>query len=145
METLLITGINGFLGSHLAKNLQEKYNIVGLESSTKNLFRLNDNNFKVYSASNGYEEIFKENKIFAILHTAVIYSTENVEVKNLINTNILLPVTLLEIANKYGCELFINTDSFFNNKNYNYSYLSEYALSKRQVIEWLTLLKVIVS
>lgn len=141
MKTLLITGINGFLGSHLAKTLQEKYDIIGLENSSKDLFRLNDYNFKVYSAGYGYEEIFKENKIFAILHTAVIYSTENTEVKNLINTNILLPVTLLEIANKYGCELFINTDSFFNNKNYNYSYLSEYILSKRQAIEWLSFIK----
>ena len=55
MKTLLITGINGFLGSHLAKTLQEKYDIIGLENSSKDLFRLNDYNFKVYSAGYGYE------------------------------------------------------------------------------------------
>ena len=40
MKTILITGINGFLGSHLAKGLSKDYKIVGLEYSVRNLFRL---------------------------------------------------------------------------------------------------------
>ena len=48
MKTILITGINGFLGSHLAKTLSEKYNIIGLEYSLENLFRIAECNYKVY-------------------------------------------------------------------------------------------------
>jgi len=40
MKTILITGINGFLGSHLAKALSSEYNIIGLEYSIENLFRV---------------------------------------------------------------------------------------------------------
>ena len=36
--------------------------------------------------------------------------------------------------------MFFNTDSFFNNTNYSYSYLSEYTLSKKQSLEWIKML-----
>lgn len=137
MRTILITGINGFLGSHLAKTLSKDYKIVGLEYSVKNLFRLKDYSFKVYSSDDETDTIFKENKIFAIIHAATIYRRSTEPIKNLILTNILLPVKLYELANCFNVTLFLNTDSFFNNENYNYSYLPDYTLSKKHALEWL--------
>jgi len=57
------------------------------------------------------------------------------------NSNIILPVKLYELANKYNVSKFLNSDSFFNNPDYNYDYLSDYTLSKRHVIEWLKLIR----
>ena len=141
MRTILITGINGFLGSHLAKELSKDYKIVGLEHSIKNLFRLKDYSFKVYSSSDETCTIFKENKIFAIIHAATVYRSSTDPIENLILTNILLPVKLYELANRFNATLFLNTDSFFNNKKYNYSYLPDYTLSKKHVLEWLRFMK----
>jgi CDP-paratose synthetase len=140
-KTILITGINGFLGSHLAKTLVLDYNIIGLENSIENLNRIKEFSFKVYSSKDNLENIFTENKINAIIHAATVYSKINEPLEWLMNTNIILPVKLYELANKYNVSKFLNSDSFFNNPDYNYDYLSDYTLSKRQVIEWLKLIK----
>ena len=64
MKTILITGINGFLGSHLAKRLSSNFKIIGLEFLLDNLFRLENTSFKVYATENNkWEEVFKENTL----------------------------------------------------------------------------------
>jgi nucleoside-diphosphate-sugar epimerase len=60
---------------------------------------------------------------------------------SLIDTNVVLPVKLFELAEKNECEIFINTDTFFNDPTNKYSYLQDYVLSKKQVIEWLKLIQ----
>jgi len=141
MKTILITGINGFLGSHLAKKLKEEYNIIGLEYSLENLDRISSENFLVYSSKDSLEEIFEQNNIFAVIHAATLYRRSNTPIENIIATNILLPVKLYELANSFNVNLFVNTDSFFNNSKYNYSYLPDYTLSKKHSIEWLKLMQ----
>ena len=141
MKTILITGINGFLGSHLAKELSNDYKIVGLANSIKNLYRLKDHSFKVYLSTDATCSIFKENKIFAIIHAATVYKRSTDSTQNLLLSNILLPVKLYELANRFKVSLFLNTDSFFNNVKYNYSFLPDYTLSKKHALEWLRLLK----
>ena len=44
--------------------------------------------------------------------------------------NLVWPIRLLELCIKYGCKLFINTDTFFAKKDTDYYYLREYILSK---------------
>ncbi len=141
MKTVLITGINGFLGSNLAKTFKSKYNIVGLENKLNDLNRIKNEDFKVYSsAENRFSKIFEEQEINIIIHTATIYRKDEDLVNRLLETNILLPVTLIEFAEKNGITAFINTDSFFNNDSNKYSYLSDYTLSKRHCLEWLKVL-----
>lgn len=141
MKIVLITGINGFLGSHLAISLSKKYNIIGLEYNLKNLVRIKNLGLRVYSSSDDLENIFRENDVFAIIHAATIYRRDIEPIETLIKTNILLPINLFELANKYHVKLFLNTDTFFNNSKYNYSYLPDYTLSKKHVIEWLLLIQ----
>lgn len=138
-KTILITGINGFLGSNLAKNFKKKFKVIGLEHSKENLFRISEENFKVYSSENNLKEIFDENEIYGIIHAATLYSRDNTPIKDVINTNVLLPVLLYDLALLYNVKLFINTDSFFNSSKYNYSFLPEYTLSKKHSIDWLKL------
>lgn len=140
-KKLLITGINGFLGSHLAKHLKINFQIVGLEYSLENLNRIASENFRVYSTNDTIlETVFKENNFYAVIHTATFYKRTNEPLFNLLNTNINLPVQLLELSVKYDVNLFLNTDSFFNNPSYSYSYLSDYTLSKKHSLEWIKLL-----
>tara|TARA_A100001011_G_scaffold326526_1_gene350113 strand:- start:1067 stop:1957 length:891 start_codon:yes stop_codon:yes gene_type:complete len=141
MKKILITGINGFLGSHLSKLLKSNFEVIGLEYSTDNLFRISDDNFKVYSSKNcSLENIFKENNFFAVFHVATVYRRKEDPIKHMLNTNIMLPVRLLELSNLNHVKIFVNTDSFFNNPNYSYSYLSDYTLSKKHTIDWIKLL-----
>ncbi len=138
MKKILITGINGFLGSNLAKILSNFYEIIGLEYEKSNLHRLEGRNWNVYSShENEIEKIFKENHIHAIIHAATLYRRGDEPIENLINSNIVTPIQLFELAKKNRVSAFLNTDSFFNDSNSNYGYLAEYTMSKRHCMEWL--------
>ncbi len=136
MKTILITGINGYLGSHLAKALLKDYNIIGLEYSLENLFRIANCNYKVYAAKDGIpEEVFTEQTIDIILHTATFYGKNNEDYIQMFNTNLYSPLNLLDKAIKHKCQLFVNTDTVLDR------FVSTYALTKRQFQEWLYLRK----
>jgi len=140
-KKILITGINGFLGSHLAKHLISSFEVIGLEYSLDNLHRINSDNFKVYTTKKtSLEIIFKENNFHSVIHAATVYRRKEDPIFNLLDTNINLPVRLLELCNIFSVNMFLNTDSFFNNTDYSYSYLSDYTLSKKQSLEWIKML-----
>jgi CDP-paratose synthetase len=132
IKTILITGINGYLGSRMAIALAKKYTIVGLEYSLDNLFRLQGHNFKVYSVENGVpDEVFTEHKIDAIIHAATFYGRLNEPAATMANANLFVPFDMLDKCIKAGCRLFINTDTVLDR------FVSTYALTKRQFQEWL--------
>ncbi|OIP47599.1 MAG: hypothetical protein AUK46_04905 [Flavobacteriaceae bacterium CG2_30_31_66] len=138
---ILITGINGFLGSHLAKHLKATFEVIGLEYRIDNLHRIENEGFTVYESHEAnLENIFKEHSFYAVLHVATIYRRQDEPILDLLKTNINLPVRLIELAIKYNVKLFLNTDSFFNDAKYTYSYLSDYTLSKKHSLEWIKLL-----
>lgn len=136
---VLITGINGFLGSKIAKTLSRDFEIIGLESKESNLNRISEENFKVYKTHQSLElldQIFKKENIFSVIHVATVYEKTN-SLNDMIQTNILLPVNLMELSVKYNCKLFINTDSFFTSLKEDYNYLTDYTHSKKQALFWL--------
>lgn len=136
MKTVFITGIDGFLGSEIAHALSSKYLVLGLEFSKNSLRRLPKNQFQIFDAFDNLEDIFKTKKIDFLIHTATIYRAEN-NVGKILETNIMLPVKLMQLAENYGVQVFVNTDSFFNSNTSKYSYLNEYTLSKKHSLEWL--------
>lgn len=136
MKTILITGINGFLGSSLAKKLKHNYKVIGLEHSCEDLCRIKDEGFNLYFSKDiSLDTIFEENEIDVVIHTATLYRSS--QIANVLESNILLPVRLFELATERGISLFINTDSFFNDPKYSYSYLQDYTRSKKHCLEWL--------
>lgn len=144
MKKVLITGINGFLGSNLANALMSDFIVIGLERNQNNLHRIKKENYKLYFIEeNGLRNIFEENEFYSIIHTATIYRRNSDSIETLLQTNLLLPIKLYELANEFGVEIFINTDTFFNNirDSVNYNYLMDYTLSKRHLIEWLEILR----
>ena len=133
MKKILITGINGYLGSKLAKKLASKYDVVGIEYTLDNLFRIENQPYEVYESKNGItNELFQKHKIYAIIHTATFYGRNNESNSELIYANMYLPQMLLEKAITNGCQLFINTDTVLDR------FTSNYALTKNQFTDWLT-------
>lgn len=141
MKTIMITGINGFLGSHLAKRLIPDYNVIGLGNTTDNLYRIKDLPIKVYSSrTDNPEDIFINENIHSVIHTATNYRRNNEPIRNVLETNVVLPTVLFSLCEKYGVYSFLNTDSFINSsKKADYKYLQDYALSKKQALDWLKL------
>lgn len=132
MKTILITGINGYIGSQLAKRYKNDYNIIGLEYSIKDLFRIKNENFKVYESKDGIPLEMIENYTFdCIIHTATFYGRNNELDSKLCYSNTYLPQLLLEKAIQNGCKLFINTDTVLDR------FTSSYSLTKKQFGDWL--------
>jgi nucleoside-diphosphate-sugar epimerase len=132
MKKILITGINGYLGSKLAKTLAPWYEILGLEYSTDNLFRIKDENYKVYSVANGIPgELFSSQNIDIVIHAATFYGRDKEDINTMANANLFIPFGLLNQAINNNCQLFINTDTVLDR------FVSVYALTKRHFQEWL--------
>ncbi len=132
MKTLLITGINGYLGSKLAIRYSDTYKIIGLEYDCTDLYRLKEYDFEVFDSKDGISDtLFKSHKIDGIIHTATFYGRNKELVSEMSYSNTYLPQLLLEKAIKNGCELFINTDTVLER------FTSSYSLTKKQFGDWL--------
>jgi CDP-paratose synthetase len=132
MKTILITGINGYLGSSLAKRYSKDYKIIGLEYSLKDLFRLEGTQFEVYASKDGIpDNLFYNHSIDGIIHTATFYGRNNESNGQITYANMYLPQLLLEKALQNNCSFFINTDTVLDR------FTSNYALSKKQFKDWL--------
>lgn len=139
-KIILITGVNGFLGSHLVKRLEHEFEIIGLVSASSKLNRIKDQKIEVYeSRKEIIEEVFKTKNIYAVIHAATIYRIADDSISALLTANIYLPVLLLELSKKHHVHMFFNTDSFFTMASDSHSYLSEYTLSKKQILDWITM------
>ena len=132
MKTILITGINGFLGSHLAKRLMNNYSIIGLEHSAENLYRLGGYDFQVFEYSlQTIEHLFNKKSIDFIIHTATFYGRNQEEIQQIVDTNLFMPFHLLNLAIKNKVAVFVNTDTALDR------FISIYALTKNQLKDWL--------
>ena len=131
-KKILITGINGYLGSKLAKRYKNDYNVVGLEYSKDDLFRLKSETFEVYETKNGIpSEMFEKHIFECVIHTATFYGREQESDSKMMYANTYLPQMLIEKLIKNGCILFINTDTVLDR------FTSSYALTKKQLKDWL--------
>lgn len=141
-QTIILTGATGFLGSHLLKYLLENsnFNIIVLKRSFSNTSRISDclKNERVKFVDLDKTPIEKcfENYISAVIHLATDYGRDGDSVR-VLESNLIFPVKLLELACKYKVNLFLNTDSYFNKENLSYLYLQNYSLSKKSLNLWL--------
>lgn len=134
-ETFLVTGATGFLGSHLTHELINRgYNVIALKRCTSNLWRLEDisknNKLKIIDVDN-LEDIFANNSIDCIIHTVCSYGRNNETLADIVQTNIVFGLKLLDLAKKNKVKCFFNTDTLLQRD------LNNYSLSKKQFVEWL--------
>lgn len=131
-KTILITGINGFLGSSLAKEFVKDYNIVGLEISTENLWRIAGLEIPVYAADEkGLNEVFNNHTVDIIIYAATLYGRNGESLQLLLEANCIAPFNLLNKAIDNNVKCFINTDTVLDR------YTSTYSLTKKQFKDWL--------
>ena len=73
MSTVLITGVTGFLGSALARDLCKTHCVIGLKRHDSDLFRIADiaHNIKLYDADHvSLKMLFQEYSIEFVIHSA---------------------------------------------------------------------------
>jgi len=137
---ILLTGATGFLGSHLLKRLiATGADVVILIRETSNKERIKKlegfSTFTINQQLSNIDALFEMYPIDTIIHLATDYG-RNVPYSSVLESNVLLPIKLIESADKHKLNLFVNTDSFFS-KFSNYSYLREYIMSKKILTDHL--------
>lgn len=156
METILVTGAAGFIGSSLAEKLVKQHKVIGIDDfnnyynpkiKRQNLANLQKNkSFKTYEGDicnkKILEEIFRENEIDKVIHLAaragVRPSLENPTLY--MHVNFLGTQNILEFAKKNDVKQFIFASSssvYGNNTKVPFSEddrldrpISPYAISK---------------
>lgn len=135
---ILLTGATGFLGSHLLNDfVSHGLNVVVLKRNSSNTRRINHllSEVKTYDIDKtDLKHILKVEKPEIIIHTACNYGRDNNRITDIVNTNLMFGLHLLENAIDNDVQTFINTDTLLP-KN-----LNNYSLSKRQLTEWLQIL-----
>lgn len=134
-STILLTGANGFLGSHLLEALlSQHYNVVILKRSTSDLWRIANLMDQVASYDvdvQPLEQAFREQKIDCVIHTACHYGRNGDSIHRIMESNLLYGIDVLEAAIACNVKTFINTDSLLPRD------LTPYSLSKKQLVDWL--------
>jgi nucleoside-diphosphate-sugar epimerase len=109
---ILITGITGFLGSHIAENLIKNYNVIGLKRENSNVWRCEEFKEKVvWIDIDGAEDYSKEitkYKIDTIIHGAWIgVESKERDDWTIQGKNLQFLLELLQIAKKTNSKKFI--------------------------------------
>lgn len=134
-KRILLTGVTGFLGSHLAKELLAAGNeVVALKRKSSSLHRIESIISKIdfFDIEElDFDQLFCDcGKIDTIIHTATCYGRNNESVTEIFAANTEFPLRLLDAGKRAGVEVFLNTDTILD------KYLNLYALSKNQLLQW---------
>ena len=133
---ILLTGVTGFLGSHLLESFVSRgFKVVILKRSTSQTYRINHllKEVKSYDIDllSNLDIVFEGNKIDVIVHTACSYGRRSESLVEIVNSNLIFGLTLMELGIKNKVKTFINTDSLLPRN------LNNYSLSKSQLSDWL--------
>ena len=140
-KTILLTGATGFIGSHLLNHLVEKkYEVILIKRSISRIEK-NIDHITAYDIDKHKIDIaFHNHKIDVVMHLATSYG-RNKNYANLIQSNIIFGIDLVNLSIKHEVEFFINTDTFFNNAGSSQTYLADYIRTKKIFLDWLYLRK----
>ncbi len=133
---IFITGATGFIGTNLIDFFLKK-NINLTLNIRKNIPINISQRVNTFSLQHGSVEddiiFFKKNKFDGIIHLASLYlkSHNQSDVKDLVDSNIGFSTHVLECAVQSNVKWFINTGTFFQNKNKKtYSPVNLYSATK---------------
>jgi len=102
LPTVLLTGANGFLGSHLLEALLgQGYKVVILKRSTSNLWRIEHllEHVKTYDVdTQSLNHAFEEQQIDCLIHLACHYGRNTDPLHLMVESNLLYGLKLLEAS-----------------------------------------------
>ena len=134
-KKVLLTGATGFLGSHLLEALiKANYKVIILKRSSSDLWRIKHllNDIIAYDIDMmPIESAFTDNEINTVIHTACAYGRNREKDSEVVETNLMFSLRLLEVAT------FFNIATFFNTDTLSPKHLNSYTLSKKHFVEWL--------
>ena len=134
---ILITGGTGYFGSRLIHSAPLKYKFFVLYRSKKTLnksfpIKLKNVSFvKIQYNLNFFKRVIINYKIKMIIHCATNYGRTFKDPSAIIESNLSLPLALLNVGSSLGIEAFINTDTILDRR------IGYYSLSKSQFVDWL--------
>jgi len=135
LQTILLTGATGFLGSYLLKDLLLKgYKVVILKRSTSNTDRLESLLDQCVSYDVDIQPLelaFEKQRIDVVIHLACHYGRNDDPIHEVIESNLIFGLRILDACLKF------NTDTFFNTDTLLQKHLNIYTLSNKQFVEWL--------
>ena len=126
MPKVLLTGVNGFVGSHVLNHFVALgWDVVITLRSGSDCWRIEAqlNNVTVVNLDEvDLEKIFLAHEIDCIVHLASLYRKNDDigELESLIQSNVIFPLALVYEAQKSGVRAFINTGTFFEYSQSNY-------------------------
>ena len=135
MDTILITGATGFLGSKVLEMLtQNNYKVLVLKRNNSETKRIDTylerENVFVYNVED-LDILFETVKIDIVLHLATCSGRNNETFEEIQNSNFYFPLKLIDLSIKFGVEYFINTHTVLK------SSANFYANSKHQLFDYL--------
>jgi len=135
IKTILLTGATGYLGSELLKHwVSAGHRLIILKRSTSNVYRIENELSQCVSFNvdePNWERVFNEYSIDVVVHTAASYGRKGETLDEVVFSNTLFPLQLLDLAIKAKVPYFINTASSLPRT------INEYSLSKAHFQDWL--------
>lgn len=147
---ILLTGVNGFIGSNIYNDLKNKYEFIGLSKSEKS--HICDNYISCdLTDKENLEKVFKENPdIETIIHSAAIAHNKGNDLskENFMKVNYESTKYLVDFSNKYlnlDKFIFLSTISVYGERMEKSIYLeddecfpkSPYAIAKKKSEEYI--------
>ena len=136
MKTIALAGATGFLGSNLlAAFLKLDFKVIVLKRTTSNTYRINQflHRVEIYDIDKvSVSEVFRICKVDIVVNTVCGYGRSKSSVKEVLNSNLLFGIELLEASFLNNIKSFIHTDTLLPRN------LNIYSLSKAQFVDWLS-------
>tara|TARA_A100001015_G_scaffold77031_2_gene85546 strand:+ start:1800 stop:2681 length:882 start_codon:yes stop_codon:yes gene_type:complete len=141
VSKILLTGANGFLGAFMLDELLAKgHEVTIIKRPNSDLQRIHKhiNKIKIFEIiSYPLSKLFIETKFDIIIHLACCYGRNNETDIEIVDSNILFGLELIQQAINHNVNTFINTSSFLVDRPLSGHELKPYILSKKQFSQWL--------